>query len=126
KEKYLRDRRRSGGNAGKAQYGGNDCNHEKYDGVVKHGVSPSIVIGPFLVDAFTASTILIEEFLYLALCLFAGPPVPLLNQSGQTLGAALYFGQIVVGKIAPRDLGLAGKLFPLSFESVFVHRVLLV
>jgi hypothetical protein len=57
--------------------------------------------------------------------MLAGIAVPLLQQAGEHVEFAGCPIQVIVGEFAPPSLGLASDLFPLTFENVFVHTLIL-
>src|SRR5690606_27786641 len=123
-EQDLGDRCGACGNAPETQKCGNDRNHEKYDGVVKHGILlfstyPTSMPGTCI--RMPPLSVLIEEFLYFTFGLFACTTIALLHQARKLLSIAIDAGQLIVGDIAPHGLRLAGQLLPLTFDSIFVH-----
>ena len=61
------------------------------------------------------------KFLYLLVRLIPGDTVTFLDLSGEVFAIALGDLDIVISQLAPLRLELAGELFPLSLDLVFVH-----
>src|SRR5215208_3572547 len=58
-------------------------------------------------------------------CALAGVAVLFLKQTSENIELTSGPFQIVVGEFAPPRFGLASDLFPLAFEYIFVHWILL-
>jgi hypothetical protein len=58
-------------------------------------------------------------------CTLAGVTILFLKQALQDLGFAGDPIQIIVSEFAPPCFGLASDLFPIPFENIFVHGLIL-